>query len=155
VKISQIMKADVEICAPDDNLAAAAARLWDADIGCLPVVEVAGQVIGMVTDRDICMAAYHSGRPLHEIPVSVAMAKKVLSCPPDATLVEAEQIMRSGQVRRLPVVDSDGFLVGIVTLNDLALLAEREIGRKHRDLTAKEVMATLAAVSAPRAMSVP
>jgi CBS domain-containing protein len=150
MKISQVMKTDVEICEPDDNLAAAAGRMWDCDIGCLPVVDGAGQVIGMVTDRDICMAALTRGQALHEIPVSVAMAKEVLSCPPDATLIEAEEIMRSGQVRRLPVIDSDACLVGIVSLNDLALLADREIGRKNRDLSAQEVTATLAAISQPR-----
>ena len=107
----------------------------------------------MVTDRDICMAALTRGQPLREIPISVGMAKEVLSCPPDATLIEAEEIMRSGQVRRLPVIDSDGCLVGIVSLNDFARLAEHEIGRKNRDLSAQEVTATLAAVGAPRSPS--
>jgi CBS domain-containing protein len=150
MNISQIMKPDVEVCAPDDNLAAAASRMWDCDIGCLPVLDGAGEVVGIVTDRDICMAALTRGQPLRDIPVSVAMAKEVLSCSPEATLVEAEEVMRSGQVRRLPVIDSDGSLVGIVSLNDLALLAEREIGRKSRDLSAQEVTATLAAICTPR-----
>lgn len=150
MKISQIMTNDVETCAPEDNLAAAASRMWDCDIGCLPVVDGGGQVVGMVTDRDVCMAALTRGQPLHDIPVSVAMSKEVLSCAPDATLIETEEIMRSGQVRRLPVVDSDACLVGIISLNDLARLAEREIGRKNRDLGAQEVTATLAAVCEPR-----
>lgn len=150
MKIAQIMKTDVEVCGVDDNLAAAASRMWDCDIGCVPVVSGDGQVVGMITDRDICMAALTRGQPLQSIPVSIAMAKEVLSCSPDATLVEAEEIMRSGQVRRLPVVDSDGSLVGIVSLNDLARLAEQEIGRKNRDLSAQEVAATLAAICAPR-----
>jgi CBS domain-containing protein len=150
MKISQIMKSDVEICSPGDNLAAVATRMWDCDIGCLPVVGADGQVVGMVTDRDVCMAALIRGQPLHEIPVSTAMSKEVLSCPPDATLIEAEEIMRSGQVRRLPVIDSDACLVGIVSLNDLALLAEHEIGRKNRDVSAQEITSTLAAVCQPR-----
>jgi CBS domain-containing protein len=150
VKISQVMKTDVEVCGLDDNLAAAASRMWDCDLGCLPVLDGAGQVVGMVTDRDICMAALTRGERLQDIPVSIAMAKEVLSCSPDATLVEAEEVMRSGQVRRLPVIDSDGSLVGIVSLNDLAILAEREIGRKNRDLSAQEITATLAAICAPR-----
>jgi CBS domain-containing protein len=124
--------------------------MWDCDIGCLPVLDGTGQVVGMITDRDICMAAFTRGERLQDIPVSIAMAKEVLSCSPDATLVEAEEVMRSGQVRRLPVIDSDSCLVGIVSLNDLALLAEREIGRKNRDLSAQEVTATLAAICAPR-----
>ena len=103
-----------------------------------------------VTDRDICMAALTRGQPLHEIPIAVAMAKEVLSCAPDASLIDAEEVMWSAQVRRLPVVDAEGTLVGIVSLNDLALLAGHEIGRKNRDLSAQEVTATLAAISAPR-----
>jgi len=148
--ISQVMKVDVEVCGVDDNLAAVASRMWDADIGCLPVLDGLGRVVGMVTDRDVCMAALTQGQPLHAIPVSVAMAKRVLSCSPGATLSEAEEIMRSGQVRRLPVIDSVGCLAGIVSLNDLARLAERETGRKNRDLSAQEVTATLAAICAPR-----
>jgi len=155
MKISKIMKTDVEVCGLDDNLAAAASRMWDCDIGCLPVLDDSGQVIGMVTDRDICMAAMTRGQVLRDIPVSVAMAREVLSCPPDATLVEAEEIMRSGQVRRLPVIDSDGSLVGIVSLNDLALLAEQEMGRKNKELSAQEVAATLAAICSPRAAAEP
>ena len=127
MNVSQLMKSDVEICGPDDNLATAACRMWDADLGCLPVVDQDGQVIGMITDRDICMAALTRGQPLRDIPVAVAMSNEVLSCSPDATLIEAEEVMRSGQVRRLPVIDSDACLVGIVSLNDLAHLAEREI----------------------------
>ena len=150
MKISQIMKTDVEVCGLDDNLAAAASRMWDCDIGCLPVVDDAGHVIGVVTDRDICMAAYTRGQRLEDIPVAVAMASEVLTCSPEATLVEAEEVMRSGQVRRLPVIDSDGSLVGIVSLNDLAILAERDIGRKNRELSAQEITATLAAIGAPR-----
>jgi len=150
MKISQIMETDVEVCGLDDNLAVAASRMWDCDIGCLPVLDAAGQVVGIVTDRDICMAAFTRGERLQDISVSIAMAKEVLSCSPDAMLVEAEEVMRSGQVRRLPVIDPEGCLVGIVSLNDLALLAEREVGRKNRDLSAQEVAATLAAICAPR-----
>ena len=153
MKIAEIMRADVEVCAVGDNLAAAATRMWDADIGCLPVVDDAGHAIGMVTDRDVCMAALTRGEPLHNIPVAIAMSKEVRACPPDATLAQAEQIMRAGQIRRLPVVDAEGALVGIVSLADLARLAAPEdgaSGRKKRDLSADEVTGTLAAICSTR-----
>jgi CBS-domain-containing membrane protein len=105
----------------------------------------------MITDRDICMAEYTQERPLAEIPVSIPMAKEVLFCHPDDALIEAEETMRSHQVRRLPVLDANGGLVGVISLNDLAREAEREVGRKGRELTAQEVSATLAAVCEPRA----
>ncbi len=149
MKVAQVMQADVELSAPDDNLAAAASRMWDADIGCLPVVSADGRVVGMVTNRDICMAALTCGQALHQVPVSVAMSQKILFCSPQARLM-AEEIMRSGQVRRLPVIDSEGNLAGIVSLNDLARLAGREMRRKNSGLSAQELTVTLAAISAPR-----
>jgi len=154
MKIAEIMRPDVEVCAVGDNLAAAATRMWDADIGCLPVVDDAGHAVGMVTDRDVCMAALTRGEPLHNIPVEVAMSKEVRACPPEATLAQAEEIMRAGRVRRLPVIDADGALVGIVSLADLARLAAPEngaSGRKKRDVSGEEVAGTLAAICSTRA----
>jgi CBS domain-containing protein len=145
------MNRNVETCRPEDSLALVAGRMWDRDIGCLPVVAADGRVVGIVTDRDICMAGYTQGRPLADIPVSVAMSKQLYFCRPDDALIEAEETMRSHQVRRLPVLDPRGPLAGIISLNDLAREAEREVGRKGRELSAQEVSATLAAVCAPRA----
>jgi CBS domain-containing protein len=72
MNISQLMNRNVATCRPEDNLAIAAGKMWDRDVGCLPVVGADGSVVGMITDRDVCMGAYTQGRPLHEIPVSVA-----------------------------------------------------------------------------------
>jgi CBS domain-containing protein len=150
MKIADIMKRDVEICGPDDNVATAASRMWDGDIGCIPVVSESGQVVGMITDRDICMAALTRGRPLHEIPVASVMSKEISSCLPEATLIEAGEIMRARQVRRLPVIDSEASLVGVVSLGDMARFAGQEIGRRNHNLSAQAVVATLAAVCEPR-----
>jgi CBS domain-containing protein len=150
MNIGQLMNRAVEACRSSDSLAQAAGKMWDHDIGCLPVLDGEGHAIGIVTDRDICMAGYIQGRPLAEIPVSVAMSKELYSCRPDDALIEAEETMRSHQVRRLPVIDASGNVAGIISLNDLAREAEREVGRKGRQLTAQEVSATLAAVCAPR-----
>jgi CBS domain-containing protein len=150
MNVSQLMNRNVDTCRPTDTLAAAASRMWEADIGCLVVVGEDGKVLGMVTDRDACMAAYTQGRPLHEIPVSVAMSREIYSCGPNDSLIEAEEVMRSRKVRRLPVLDADAKLVGIVSLNDLALESERESGRKGRQVSGQEISATLAAICEPR-----
>jgi CBS domain-containing protein len=150
MRVSHVMIRDVETCDPDDNLAAAASRMWDCDIGCIPVVNIEGKVVGMLTDRDVCLSALKLGRPLQEIPVSVAMSRAVLSCAPNDSLAVAKQTMRAGQVRRLPVIDSDGGLAGIVSLSDLAREADREVGYKIRNLNAYEVNATLVAIGHPR-----
>ena len=150
MNVGQIMNRTVETCRPADNLAIAAAKMWDHDIGCLPVIGEDERVVGMITDRDICMAGYLQGGQLIQIPVSAAMSKELYSCRADDALIEAEETMRSRQVRRLPVIDASGKVAGIISLNDLAREAERQVGRKGRELTAQEVSATLAAVCVPR-----
>jgi CBS domain-containing protein len=150
MNVSQLMNRTVETCGPDESLAEAAARMWNRDIGCLAVVDDEGAVIGMVTDRDLCMAALMEGRALHEIPVARAMSKEVHCCAPSDSLIAAEEQMRSQQVRRLPVLDADSRLVGMVSLNDLAREAERHVGRKGRAVSAEEITVTLAAVSRAR-----
>ena len=150
MNVSQIMKRNVETCRPEDSLELVAGKMWEGDIGSLPVINAEGAVIGMITDRDVSMAGYTQGRLLRDIAVSVAMSKDVFSCFPSDGLIEAEETMRSHQVRRLPVLDADGQLVGIVSLNDLARESEREAGRKGREVSAQEVTATLAAICEPR-----
>jgi CBS domain-containing protein len=150
MNVSHIMSRNVVTCRAGDSLATAAARMWDRDIGCLPVVGADGQVVAVITDRDVAMAAYTQGRLLHDIPVAVAMSSELFSCAPDDSLIEVEDTMRAQRVRRLPVLDACSTIVGIVSLNDLAREAEREVGRRPREVSAQEVTATLAAVGSPR-----
>jgi CBS domain-containing protein len=150
MNVSQLMNRTVETCGPDESLADAAGRMWQHDIGCLAVLDGTGNVVGMVTDRDVCMAALMEGRALHEIPVARAMSKEVHCCAPGDSLIAAEEQMRTQQVRRLPVLDGDGQLVGMVSLNDLAREAERNVGRKGRAVSAEEITVTLAAVTRAR-----
>jgi CBS-domain-containing membrane protein len=100
----------------------------------------------VVTDRDICMAAYTQGRPLHEIPVTVAMAKQAIATYANDSIESAEELMRANQIRRLPVLDTDSRPIGLLSLNDLA----RAAGRAKRSLAEHDVVATLAAVCQPR-----
>jgi CBS domain-containing protein len=150
MNVAQIMNRNVETCRPGDTLAMAAVKMWDRDVGSLPVVDPDGRVIGAITDRDVCMTACFRGQPLHELPVSAAMSNQVYACAPDDALIEAEEIMRSQQLRRLPVVDASGVVCGIVTINDLAREAEREELQRRHEITPQEVTVTLAAISTPR-----
>jgi len=150
MNVGLLMSRVVETCHTGDNLAVAAAKMWDRDIGCLPVIGDDDRIVAVITDRDICMAGYIQGQPLIRIPVAVAMSKELHVCRPEDTLIEAEEAMRAHRVRRLPVVDASGALVGLIALNDLAREAEREAGRKRRDVTGQEVTATLAAIGAAR-----
>jgi CBS-domain-containing membrane protein len=78
----------------------------------------------MLTDRDICMAAYTRGRPLTELPVSGAMSTRLHTCRAGDTLRSVLELMSARQIRRVPVVDDDRKLLGIVSLADVALLAQ-------------------------------
>lgn len=145
MKISKLMTKDVQTCRTIDTLARAAQLMWDHDIGSLPVVDAHGRVVGMITDRDMCMAAYTRGLPLHAIAVASTMSAHPVTCTQDAEVSAVEGELRSRQIHRMPVVDDGGHPVGLVSLNDLARASQQ-----HTDVTGGEVAATLAAVCASR-----
>jgi CBS domain-containing protein len=146
MKIQDVMTRDVSACSSDDMLSRAAQLMWERDCGCVPVIDHSGVVCGMVTDRDICMAAHTQGLPLHQIAVRSAMSPHVHACRPEATIEEAQTLMRRNKVRRAPVVDSD-HLVGIVSLSDLVVRAPH--ARKPPGLRPEVLIQTLEIISAP------
>ncbi len=141
--VKDIMQTDIACCDATAIACAAAEILWDRDCGALPVLGPNGQVIGMVTDRDLCMAALTQGKRLDQIPVSSVMSRGVYTCRADQEMAVAHYLMRQHQIRRLPVLDRKGDLVGILSLNDLARLAGDEAARA-------EVARTLAGVGQAR-----
>jgi CBS domain-containing protein len=125
--------------------------MWNHDIGCLPIVDHEGRIIGMLTDRDVCMAAYLQGGPLTSASVTSAMSKEVYTCSEGDDTSTVETLMREKQVHRLPVVDAERRPIGIISINDLAREASREVefGRA-RQITDSEVACTVASLSTPR-----
>jgi CBS domain-containing protein len=152
MRIEQLMTKSPKSCQPGDTLDEAAQMMWDRDCGCLPVAADDGsqRVIGMITDRDICMAAHFHGRPLTAIRVADAMARDVWACNPGDAPCEAEAIMREARVRRLPVVDEANQLLGLISLADLAREAERQHWKRKREITVAEVGDVLAMICRPR-----
>lgn len=150
MKVEQLMHRDVKSCRAADTLNRAAQLMWDNDGGCVPVVDEDGHPVGMITDRDVCMAAYTQGGPLSALRVAGAMAHAPRTCRTADTVAEAEAIMRAGQVRRLPVVDGDGRLIGILSLNDIAREAVRETGTIRPEIRGDDVSMTLGTICAPR-----
>ena len=148
--ISELMSRHVATCTAEDRLDVPAKLMWDLDIGCVPIVDGRDHVVGILTDRDICMATYTQGKAPQHILVREAMAHEVYACLPDDNIAEVEEIMRRRRVRRLPVVDLDGRLVGLISLNDLARESARQQTRVQKDLTPIDVSATLAAICQPR-----
>lgn len=149
MKVKSIMTPEVATCPADAPIHAAARIMWERDCGAVPVTGESGEVVGVVSDRDICMATLLSGRPQAALQVKDAMARPALTCHADDNLREVHALMREHQVRRLPVLDRDEQLVGIVALNDLAVEAfdANTSAAKNRR---RDVAKTLAAISEPR-----
>ncbi len=153
MKVKDIMTSPVQYCGPDTNLAAAAKMMWDSDCGILPVVDRDGKVISMITDRDICMAVATRGRTAPDILVWEASSSRLHACSPNDDIKAALSTMQRGQVRRLPVVNEDGTLRGMLTMNDLVLNAEEAKGKKVPDLSYEDVINTLKAISSHRILA--
>ncbi|HEX7672291.1 MAG TPA: CBS domain-containing protein [Polyangiaceae bacterium] len=148
--VSQLMSRNITTCTPQDSLADAARKMWEQDIGCLPVLDAEGHVNGIVTDRDACMAAYTQGRPLSAISVDSAMARCVHSCRPTDRIEAVEAVMKAHQVRRVPVIDREGHLVGLVSMNDIARESADELMRRSPDVRTGDLVSTLARICEPR-----
>jgi CBS domain-containing protein len=148
--VGDLMTRDVKTCRSEDSLDVAARIMWDHDCGCVPVVDDTERVVGILTDRDVCMAAYTQNAPPGALRVSGAMSKQVHACRPEDTVLVAEKIMRTHRVRRLPAVAMDGRLVGILSINDLAREAVREHAPQTREVGPEAVTETLAAICEPR-----
>jgi CBS-domain-containing membrane protein len=125
--VEQIMNRDAKVCYPQDSLNKAAQIMWDHRCGALPVVDDHFRPIGFLTDRDICMCAYTQGKTLSSLQVNTAMARKVFSCQAADDLEFAAASMQQKRLRRLLVVDSEGKLVGLLSLDDLAHEARRNL----------------------------
>lgn len=149
MKIRELMCTDVRTCRPLDSLADAAQAMWNSDVGWLPVVDESCKLVGVITDRDLAMSALMSGAPLWALNVGDAMAKVVYALKPEDKLRNAAKTMTQHQLRRLPVVDGENLLLGIVTLGSLA----QAVAGKSA-LSAKEVTAVLAAVTSARPVPV-
>lgn len=145
MQVQDVMSRSPGRCQATDALAAAVRIMWEGDCGCVPVVDGDGGLCGIVTDRDACMAAFLRGQRLAEIPVGAVMSRALASCKPGDDVDTAAALMRQFQVRRLPVVDGDNRLVGVLSQNDLVRAAAG--GGPDRQA---QVVQLLAAIGTPR-----
>ncbi len=153
--VHDAMRKRVYVCSPDDSLARAAQIMWEKDVGCLAVCGPGRRVVAMLTDRDISMAAFMQWKHLQDATVESAMSRSVSTCSPDDELGHAEEIMRRSQVRRLPVVDAQGVIVGLLSLGDVARYVRQHSPRGSGSLAQQHVADTLAAICEPRFHSIP
>jgi CBS domain-containing protein len=133
---------DAQSCNPETNVAEAAMLMWHNDCGVLPVINDNGVVLGIVTDRDICMAVAKKDRPASGIAVKEVVGGDLYSVRPDDDVQEALKIMRDKRVRRLPVVSGNNVLQGIISIDDIIV---HLVEAKTPDLPAQDVLKTIAA----------
>lgn len=120
----EIMTSEVVAASPDMSIREAAAIMRDSDVGALPVVEN-GRLTGIVTDRDIVVRAV-AGSKSGDTPIREVASRELYTVGPDDFVFEAARLMGDKQVRRIPVVEADGSLAGIIAMADVALQMEDE-----------------------------
>ncbi len=126
MKVKKMMHKGVEWVSPDTTVTALAKKMQQSDIGAIPVGED-DRLIGMVTDRDITVRGVVSGKDLAKLTARDVMTAGVIYCRDTETVDEAARIMESKQVRRLPVIDANKRMVGMISLGDVSHAASKKI----------------------------
>ncbi len=123
MRVQEIMVSSPLTCGPQSNLAEVAQLMWKGDCGIVPVTDGAGKLLGVITDRDICIAAATKDKAPSRIRADELPRGDVHTCRPDDEAQAGLKVMRERRVRRLPVIAADGTLQGIVSINDIVLAA--------------------------------
>lgn len=130
MKVKDIMTGTPASCTAETNLGAAVEILWNRNCGILPIVNAEQKVVGVVTDRDMCIALGTRNRLAGEITVGEVTTNKVFACKASDDVRIALATMAHEKVRRLPVTNDGGVLEGILSMDDVVLHSEgRDTGR--------------------------
>jgi CBS domain-containing protein len=142
MRVKNVMTKDPSCCLPSDATPKAAGIMRAENVGVVPVIEneQSLKVVGVVTDRDLCMKVVAEARDPNAVTVEACMTPRVVTCSPTDAVKQVMELMKENQIRRVPVVDEQGRLLGIVAMADL-------VGRG--DLKAADTHDTLEKVSAP------
>lgn len=155
MRVEDVMTSQVHTCTSNCSLNDATRSMWEHDVGALPVLDDGGRPIAMITDRDACMAAFTRGQRLDEIQVHSAMSKGLFTCHKRDELDAAERTMRVHQLRRLPVIDEEGRLAGLVSLADIVQARMRSPVARASERLLAEAAVTLASICRPRMPALP
>jgi CBS domain-containing protein len=147
--VKELMKTAVATCASDSDLGAVVTIMRDRDCGFLPVVDSHGIVVGVVTDRDVCLAAGTTHRLLGRVSVHDTMSHPVFSCGADENIKTVLVTMAKHHIRRVPVLDKSGHLQGVLSMDDIVHAPRRRGGP-----TADDIVAALKGIYARRAVEV-
>lgn len=144
--VKDLMTKNVNSCRPENNLAELAKVMWKQKCGALPIVDGAGKVTGIITDRDICIALGMKNIRASDVRARDVSHTGCISCSPDNDVREALRTMATQEVSRLPVVDEAGQLVGILSIDDIIFRA----GGGRSGLTDREIIDTMRAIREER-----
>lgn len=142
MKVKEIMTPNAKAIWLTESLADAAKLMWENDCGVLPIIKDGRKVIGMITDRDICMAMAMRDTNPSSVSVEEVMTGLVYSVKPEDDIAQALQAMQEHKIRRLPVVNPEGELEGILSMNDVLRNAKSADDPVSDSLTYVEVMKT-------------
>jgi len=139
MKVRDAMTPDPATCEPTTTLRLVATLMLDHDCAAVPIVS-SGEVLGIVTDRDIACRAVARGWNAPELPASAVMTAPLVAIHPEETFDDAVQVMKENHVHHLPVIDDDGRLLGIVAQSDLGRrMTNRELGQLARETSIRRV----------------
>ena len=123
MKVREVMSQNPACCTPTDSAQTVASIMRDRNVGAVPVVadQQSRQLIGMITDRDFCCSVVADGLDPKKTTIEQFISMNPISCRDGENIEKCERLMQDHQVRRIPVVDSDDKVIGIVSQADLAL----------------------------------
>jgi CBS domain-containing protein len=145
--VRELMTSPVRTLTVEDTLNCAAKLMQDHSLGCIPIVDDDGRLAGILTDRDIALAAHASGEALWRLRIADTMHAPVFTCGPGDGVEIAARTMREHRVHRLPVVDAERRPIGLISLDDLAHASRQPMLDPHPGLTSDEIDDTYDAVS--------
>jgi CBS domain-containing protein len=148
MKVGDICTRTVKSCGRETSAADAADRMWEADCGALPVVEESGRVVGIVTDRDLCMALALTGQRPEDLPVRTMLPAVLHTCRLADEVRDALRTMRLHKIRRLPVVDGAGVLQGMLSFSDLARVSRPDALAGPADIADEDLSLALKTICA-------
>lgn len=155
MKVHDIMIRNVKSCGPETNLAAATEMMWRNNCGALPVLDSESNVIGVLTDRDMCIALGTRNQKASELKVADVAVKPAFTCGPEDDVHQALKTMRQHQVRRIPVVADDSKLAGILCLDEIVLQAVKSEHKINGGISYEDVVNTMKAIYEHRAAKSP
>ncbi len=150
MKVKDVMMRTPACCSPETNLGAAIEMLWTRNCGMLPIVDAKRKVIGVVTDRDLCVALGTRNRLAGQITVGEVAIGEAYICRAEDDIHNALQAMAQNRVRRLPVVNEEGVLEGILSMDNVVLHTEKAGWGRQVELSDEDVVRTLRQIYGPR-----